>query len=245
MKAANKLTLNTKDLLRVSELAKASGVSLTTIHYYTREGLIKPFLKTAGNMAYYSPSMIDVIRQIKELQTKKYLPLSVIKMLLASKQEGQDKHHVAEMESVFSSLFQPLDSKNSSRQYSLSELAAQSGISTAQFMKLEKEGLLVPQKSTSESTYDEIDLKIVSIYKRLVELGFEPHDYSLYRKFIEIVRQETDFIHSSIHCHPQHETIPIQEVFAAFTDLKRFLTLKVYREEVAHSLKRSFPGGKK
>jgi DNA-binding transcriptional MerR regulator len=61
-------------LMRISEVAKATGVSITTIHYYTREGLLLPSIKTAHNMAYCSQDCVEDIRIIKELQAKRFLP---------------------------------------------------------------------------------------------------------------------------------------------------------------------------
>ncbi|RMD82647.1 MAG: MerR family transcriptional regulator [Candidatus Dadabacteria bacterium] len=72
-----------KDLLRISDLARLTGVSPATIKFYIREGLLPPpTLKTGRNMAYYDRSFVDRIRTIKELQRKRFLPLDVIKAIL-------------------------------------------------------------------------------------------------------------------------------------------------------------------
>ncbi len=75
---------NTKDdeMLRMGELAEASGVSAATIKHYLREGLLPEPVKTSRNMAYYPAELAERIRLIKQLQEERYMPLKVIKDLL-------------------------------------------------------------------------------------------------------------------------------------------------------------------
>ncbi len=69
-------------MLRMGELAEASGVSAATIKHYLREGLLPQPVKTSRNMAYYPGEFVDRIRLIKQLQEERYMPLRVIKDLL-------------------------------------------------------------------------------------------------------------------------------------------------------------------
>jgi DNA-binding transcriptional MerR regulator len=75
---------NAKDeeMLRMGELAEASGVSAATIKHYLREGLLPEGVKTSRNMAYYPAEFVERIRTIKQLQEERYMPLRVIKDLL-------------------------------------------------------------------------------------------------------------------------------------------------------------------
>ncbi len=72
-------------LLKVSQVARATGVSTSAINYYVRIGLLPPPLKTHRNMAYYDPSYIQMINYIKRLQLQKHLPLERIKEIMARK----------------------------------------------------------------------------------------------------------------------------------------------------------------
>jgi DNA-binding transcriptional MerR regulator len=54
-------------LLRMGELAEASGVPAPTIKHYLREGLLPEPVKTSRNMAYYPPEFVDRIKLIKRL----------------------------------------------------------------------------------------------------------------------------------------------------------------------------------
>ena len=70
------------EMLRMGELARASGVSAATIKHYLREGLLPEPMKTSRNMAYYPAEFVERIRMIKQLQEERYMPLRVIKDLL-------------------------------------------------------------------------------------------------------------------------------------------------------------------
>jgi DNA-binding transcriptional MerR regulator len=78
--SAAKATNN--EMLRMGELARASGVSAATIKHYLREGLLPEPVKTSRNMAYYPADFVDRIRMIKQLQEERYMPLRVIRDLL-------------------------------------------------------------------------------------------------------------------------------------------------------------------
>ena len=73
--------------LKISELADASGVSAGTIKHYLREGLLggDGIVRTSRNMAWYPPEYVERIRLIKRLQEQRFLPLRLIKELLAER----------------------------------------------------------------------------------------------------------------------------------------------------------------
>jgi DNA-binding transcriptional MerR regulator len=69
-------------LLKMKELAEASGVSAGTIKHYLREGLLPEPVRTSRNMAYYPPEFVDRIRLIKQLQEERFMPLRLIRTVL-------------------------------------------------------------------------------------------------------------------------------------------------------------------
>jgi DNA-binding transcriptional MerR regulator len=69
-------------MLKMAELAEASGVSTSTIKHYLREGLLPEPVKTSRNMAWYPPEFVERIQLIKELQERRFMPLKAIKGLL-------------------------------------------------------------------------------------------------------------------------------------------------------------------
>ncbi len=78
-------------MLKISDLSRRTGVSVATIHFYMREGLLPPpTLKTSRNMAYYDESFVARIRFIRGLQEERRLPLRVIHSLLAGARAGDE-----------------------------------------------------------------------------------------------------------------------------------------------------------
>jgi DNA-binding transcriptional MerR regulator len=76
----------TRPGLKMSELATASGVSAGTIKHYLREGLLgtgDEVVRTSRNMAWYPPEFVERIRLIKRLQEERFMPLKLIKGVLA------------------------------------------------------------------------------------------------------------------------------------------------------------------
>jgi DNA-binding transcriptional MerR regulator len=67
--------------MRMAELARASGVSRDTIHYYLREGLLPKPTKGGRTVAYYDDSHLERLRLIRRLREEKYLPVAVIRRL--------------------------------------------------------------------------------------------------------------------------------------------------------------------
>ncbi len=80
--------------MKISQLARHSGVPAATIKYYVREGLLPGPVEKGRNIAYYDPAIIHRIQAIKELQKKRFLPLSVIREVL----EGADPYSTKETE---------------------------------------------------------------------------------------------------------------------------------------------------
>ena len=77
--------MNRDGLLKMSELADASGVSAGTIKHYLREGLLgegDDVVRTSRNMAYYPPDFVEQIRLIKQLQEERFMPLQAIRRVL-------------------------------------------------------------------------------------------------------------------------------------------------------------------
>ena len=74
-------------LLKMKELAEASGVSSGTIKHYLREGLLPEPVRTSRNMAYYPPEFVERIKLIKQLQEERFMPLRLIRSMLDEEPE--------------------------------------------------------------------------------------------------------------------------------------------------------------
>ncbi len=216
--------------MRVSELARATGVSAQTIHYYLREGLLLPPTKTAPNMAYYDPGYVDDIRLIKELQEKRYLPLSVIRLVLDAKRQGKDVSQLQDMRLSLDDLFRPLGPEEELSPMSLSELVAMTGVAATTLEDLESMGLLSPVIAAEGQRYDGLDVRIARAVKTLLGLGLEPADLSFYAQYVDALRTEAAVIGQRIVAATEGAPVRGSAVKDALDDLKAALAAKVYRQ---------------
>lgn len=220
-------------LIPIGTLAKLSGVSIQTIHYYIREGLLTPPAKTSRNMAYYDPQCVDEIRFIKELQSKKFLPLSVIKTMMHTERRQEEPQHIAEMGVMFDFLFHPIGLEAESQKLSFIKLAAVSGVGEPDLKKIEEMGLIIPHKSGSDQYYDDIDLNIVKIIQTLLDCGLTLADLKICKSYIEAIRIEAKTIHQKIHqLHDDNNNLSLTKLWENLNTLKTYLMLKIYRQEV-------------
>lgn len=69
--------------LKMKDLERATGVGRESIRFYIREGLLPEPRRPGRNVAWYDESFVARIKLIKDLQQTRYLPLSVIKTIVA------------------------------------------------------------------------------------------------------------------------------------------------------------------
>ncbi|SFF66353.1 transcriptional regulator, MerR family [Fontimonas thermophila] len=82
-------TPRTSAAYRIAEVARRTGVSKQSIHFYLREGLLPPPVKTARNAALYGDEHLHRLRLIRSLREEHLLPLKAIKSLLADQPQLQ------------------------------------------------------------------------------------------------------------------------------------------------------------
>ncbi|MET8976495.1 MerR family transcriptional regulator [Streptomyces sp. NPDC004539] len=68
--------------MRMSELSRRSGVSVTTIKYYLREGLLAPGRQTSATQAEYDEQHLRRLRLIRALTGVRGLPVSTARQVL-------------------------------------------------------------------------------------------------------------------------------------------------------------------
>jgi DNA-binding transcriptional MerR regulator len=229
--SVNKSALRDKGWLKISDLAKRAGVSVSTIHYYVQEGLLTPPARTSRNMAYYDPACVEEIRTIQDLQTNRFLPLSAIRLLLKAGREGQAEEHIGEMRSVFENIFHPLVEKTQYLSMPREEFLKNTGLEIAALDQLEEQGIIVPRPAENGPLYDDVDFSLARIYKKLAALGLKPEDLKIYRQYIEFLVIEAKELHALIHRAPDHQKIPLIELFQTIRDFKEHLVTRIYRRE--------------
>lgn len=177
--------------MRMRELSEASGVSKGTIKFYIREGLIPRPIKTHPNSAYYNETHLNAILSVKELRSKRFLPLSVIKDILG---QGKDQLSIEEVRTLTlmdGRLFHNLSEQPAIKPLTLKQLQARTGASLKDIKALEAHRILDPVEKGKRKYYEEDDIRIVEGWARLRKAGvtddFEigPSNLELHRDMVE------------------------------------------------------------
>lgn len=238
--------------MRMGQLAKAAGVTVQTIHFYLREGLLPPPVKTAPNMAYYGPEYLEDIRLIKELQNERYLPLGVIHQLLDAKREGHDLGGLREMRATLDWAFgdgeRAADGNGAADgrpaantgPMTLPEYVLNTGLSMDVVKHLEGLGLIGGQPGGRRrgpggeppKPYDGLDLRLGRAVKILLEHGLGVDDLELYRRQFDLEREEAALIYDRLlHNRPRSiPRIPTDRLIGTLTELGKTLTLRAVRQ---------------
>ncbi len=184
-------TVGEKSLLRMGQLAAASGVSAPTIKHYLREGLLPEPVKTSRNMSWYPPEFVERIRLIKRLQEERFMPLKAIKSVLD--EDPERARALLELEDRI--LDRALAGERT--RTSAAEARERYGVPKEVLDRLEELEVLSP---TSRG-YSPSDVKIIEAISRFraggydEEIGFTVYDTLRYKSAIEeLVRQEVDVV---------------------------------------------------
>ncbi len=179
------------EMLRMGELARASGVSAATIKHYLREGLLPEPVKTSRNMAYYPADFVDRIRMIKQLQEERYMPLRVIKDLL-----DEDPDRARALIELGDRLLEHALEGESER-VSAAEVRHRYDLPQDVLDRLAELDVLTPD----ESGYSPSDVRIVEAISRFraggyeERIGFTVYDTLRYKQSMaDLVRQEVDVL---------------------------------------------------
>jgi DNA-binding transcriptional MerR regulator len=177
--------VNDAGLLKMSELAERSGVSAGTIKHYLREGLLgegEGIVRTSRNMAYYPPDYVDRIQLIKRLQEDRFMPLRVIRRMVAS--EPERARALIELEDR---IIERAVARREGERLSIAEARRRYEIPRNVLDRLAELGVLTP---TSRG-YDADDVKIIEAVSRFraggydEQLGFTVFDTLRYRDALE------------------------------------------------------------
>lgn len=179
---------NGNGLLKMRDLAAASGVSPGTVKHYLREGLLPEPVRTSRNMAYYPPEFVDRIKLIKQLQEERFMPLKLIKGVLDK--DPERARRLVELEDRV--LERALEAEGPKR-LSAAELRRRHDMPKDAFDKLVELGVLTPS-SRGFSASDERIVEAISRFRAggLDErIGFTVYDTLRYKRALdELVKEE-------------------------------------------------------
>jgi DNA-binding transcriptional MerR regulator len=175
-------------LLKISELADRSDVSVGTIKHYLRERLLPEPVKTSRNMAYYPEEFVERIRLIKQLQEERFMPLRVIKAMLD--EEPARARALIELEDRI--LEHALKDEEQTR-VSAAELRRRYEIPQEVLDRLAELGVLTP----ASRRYSASDVRIIEAISRFraggysEKIGFTVYDTVRYKRALEeLVKEE-------------------------------------------------------
>jgi DNA-binding transcriptional MerR regulator len=177
-------------LLKMSQLAEASGVSAGTIKHYLREGLLPEPVRTSRNMAYYPPEFVERIRLIKRLQEQRFMPLRVIRGML----EG-DPRRVRAIIELEDRILERAAAAQEQGRVSRAEVRRRYDVPDNVLRRLEELEILTP----SSRGYEPDDVAIIAAISRFraggydEQLGFTVYDTLRFREALEpLVAEEVD-----------------------------------------------------
>ena len=178
---------NGNGLMKMRELAAASGVSPGTVKHYLREGLLPEPVRTSRNMAYYPPEFVDRIRLIKQLQEERYMPLKLIKGMLDK--DPERARRLVELEDRV--LERALEDEG--RRMSAADVRRTYDMPKEVLERLEELGVVSP----SSRGYSASDVRVVEAISRFraggydERIGFTVYDTLLYKRAMdELVKEE-------------------------------------------------------
>ena len=188
-------------LMRIKKLSEETGVSRGTIKFYIKEGLIPRPIKTQFNMAYYNEKHIDAIRLVKELQSKRFLPLSIIKQIVGVRKDDMTIEELRTIFQIDGKLFLHLKERPKIKPVTAKKLCEWTGVPIKEIKELEKNHILNPIKKGNKIVYDEDDIRIIELWAkaRVVgftkNLGFDTGIFIIFREMIErLVAEEVRIV---------------------------------------------------
>jgi DNA-binding transcriptional MerR regulator len=178
-------------LLRMGELAEASGVSAGTIKHYLREGLLPEPVKTSRNMSWYPPEFVERIRLIKQLQEERFMPLKAIKSVL-DEDPGRARALVELEDRILDRALSTEQSRTSA-----AEVKRRYDMPAEVLDRLEQIGILTP----NSRGFSAVDVQVIEAISRFraggydEQIGFTVYDTLRYKRALEeLVKEEVGVV---------------------------------------------------
>lgn len=178
-------------MLKMSELAERSGVSAGTIKHYLREGLLgngDDVKRTSRNMAYYPEDFVERVRLIKRLQEERFMPLRVIRQVMAA-----DPERAARLIELEDRIIEKAIKAGETGRVSRAKVRTAYDVPRNVLDRLEELGILTP----NARGYDADDVAIIEAISRFraggyeEAIGFTVYDTLRYREALQpLVEQE-------------------------------------------------------
>lgn len=174
--------------MKMKQLEDRTGVGRETIRYYIREGLLPEPERPKPNVAHYSEAHVRRILTIKRLQQERFLPLSVIKSILAADPGALSEavDGIPHLEHLLAERMALLDTGDG---ILAGDAAKAAGIPAAEISELAAVGAISLVPTPAGPSVRGVDAVIVGLWGQLrqigisAENGYTPQDMKLYVDF--------------------------------------------------------------
>jgi len=144
------------ECVKMSELARLSGVPSATIKHYLNEGLLPAPTRTSRNMAYYDTALVPRIQRIKALQRAHFLPLKVIREVL-------DADALPTGEETVAATIASVNARGTTDERRTRAQLVEQGMDATQLEWLGAVGLLDPTRVDGDEVYRGDDLELLRV----------------------------------------------------------------------------------
>ena len=181
--------------LKMKDLEARTGVGRETIRFYIREGLLPEPERPARNVAWYDEAFVERIRFIKELQEKRYLPLSVIRRIVADDEE-LSRAEVDALLELDGKLFPQVEGAPASAGESVASASRRCDIPERDIRAFAATRAIEITKKRGADWLEPSSLQIVEIWAELrragftPDAGFHPDQYGIYVDMVEWLARE-------------------------------------------------------
>jgi len=171
--SATSAAVAARKLLKIGQLARRSGLPVSTIRHYLTAGLLGAPHKTARNMAYYDAAALERIALIQHLKDELFLPLKVIKKLLdASEELAPGDYRLildvrARLAERYADLLPELECVPA-------QVVDELQLSAAELGAIERAGLVTPKVEHGDKHYGEADYRVLKALSAVRASGFGP-----------------------------------------------------------------------
>lgn len=204
-----------------------------TIRFYTQEKLLPPPGSFKGRTALYSEKHLEILKLIKTLKEKRFMPLSTIKEVIDNPEKLALLYEGLEInEEIFNLLgYQPpiIDSK---------QMLERGGTAAAELEQLESFGFVHPSIMDGSKQYSETDLAIVRLVKKLLGLGLQIKDMKILPDILsQLAKTAVNIIHNRFH---NDLTIAPDECLQKLEDViavNKELTVLVFQQLIQEAAK--------
>jgi DNA-binding transcriptional MerR regulator len=182
--------------MRMRELERLSGVGRETIRFYLKEGLLPEPERTGRNSAWYDARFLSRLRLIRELREKRFLPLQVIKAIVAD-DTPPPRDEVRTLLELDGRLFPAVDGAPPAEPERLGAVAKRTGLPAAEIRAMAEQGAFAIDVQGGREWLDETGQRICELWGRIRRagftdaLGFGPRRLRMYVDMVRwLARQE-------------------------------------------------------